>query len=397
MILSLSLSDLKADRLMSLCAVAAMTAVIAPLLLLFSLRYGILTSLEDNLKNSPANLEIRMLSGYELNQDFFDEMKADPDVGFIVGVTRALSLTSDLMGKGRVKTMVDTVPTAKGDPLFKFSKVADLKDARSCVLTASLASDLNVKEGDSVKLAISRTVDGSLQSTARSLTVTGVLKNAAAAGAHIYLTLDVITAMEDWRDGYEPLLFSDGSKPNTVRKTYSKARIYAKDLNSLERLSKKLRSRFNISDKSSEVDNIRAIASVLNFIFMTVALVSVTGGALSLGGLILSSASRKARAYSMLRLIGLQPRGVIALIALEDLILGALAFALSFILYSAGAFAFNSHFAAFVSEGAVICSLTPLHIVLAFLICELVCALLSLAVARFRVLSFTPAAALREI
>ncbi|MGN0909368.1 MAG: hypothetical protein ACI4NA_07075, partial [Succinivibrio sp.] len=76
MILKLALSDLKCDRLMSVCAAAAMTAVIAPLLLLFSLRYGIITSLEENLRNSPANLEIKMLSGYELDSGFFRQMRA---------------------------------------------------------------------------------------------------------------------------------------------------------------------------------------------------------------------------------------------------------------------------------------------------------------------------------
>ena len=256
MILKLALSDLKCDRLMSVCAAAAMTAVIAPLLLLFSLRYGIITSLEDNLRNSPANLEIKMLSGYDLDEGFFSKMRSDKDVGFVIEVTRALSLTSDIMGKGRVRTMVDTVPTGKGDPLFAFSKIPDLKGDGECVLTSQLASDLGVAKGGSVKIAISRTMNGERQSAARTFQVAGVLKNAAAPGLHAYLTLPVITAMEDWRDGYEPAIFSDGSKPNVKRTTFSKARIYASSIDSLEGLSKKLRARFNISDRTSEVENI---------------------------------------------------------------------------------------------------------------------------------------------
>ncbi len=397
MILKLAFSDLKCDRLMSVCAAAAMTAVIAPLLLLFSLRYGIITSLEDNLRNSPANLEIKMLSGYDLDEGFFSKMRSDKDVGFVIEVTRALSLTSDIMGKGRVRTMVDTVPTGKGDPLFAFSKIPDLKGDGECVLTSQLASDLGVAKGGSVKIAISRTMNGERQSAARTFQVAGVLKNAAAPGLHAYLTLPVITAMEDWRDGYEPPIFSDGSKPNVKRTTFSKARIYASSIDSLEGLSKKLRARFNISDRTSEVENIRAISRVLNFIFLTVALVSVAGGAVALGGLILSSASRKARAYSMLRLIGLPGSGVCALIVIENLILGGIAFLLSLGLYGAGALAFNTHFSRAVSDGAVICSLTPTHLACALLLCEGLCALLALAAVRLRVLSFTPAAALREL
>jgi putative ABC transport system permease protein len=397
MILKLALADLKCDRLMSVCAAAAMTAVIAPLLLLFSLRYGIITSLENNLRNSPANLEIKMLSGYDLDEGFFRQMRADPDVGFVVEVTRALSLTSDIMGRGKVKTMVDTVPTAKGDPLFAFSKIPDLKDDGECAVTEQLASDIGVAKGGTIKVAISRTVGGVRQSAAKTFTVAGVVKNAAAPGYHAYLTLPVITAMEDWRDGYEPLIFSDGSKPNAQRKTFSKARIYASSIDTLESLSKKLRARFNISDRTSEIDNIRAVAGVLNFIFLTVALVSIAGGAVALGGLILSSASRKAKSYSMLRLIGLPGSGVCALIVIENLILGACAFCLSLALYAAGAFAFNTHFASAVSDGAVICSLTPMHLACALLLCEGLCVILALAAVRLRVLSFTPAAALREL
>ncbi len=397
MILRLAFSDLKCDRLMSVCAAAAMTAVIAPLLLLFSLRYGIITSLEDNLRNSPANLEIKMLSGYDLDEGFFDEMRKDKDVGFVIEVTRALSLTSDIMGRGKVKTMVDTVPTGKGDPLFAFSRIPDLAGDGECVLTQQLASDLGVEQGGSVKIAISRTIDGSRQSAAHEFKVAGILKNAAAPGLHAYLTLRVITAMEDWRDGYEPAIFSDGSKPNSKRTTFSKARIYASSIDTLENLSKKLRTRFNIADRTSEVENIRAVARVLNFIFLTVAIVSVAGGAVALGGLILSSASRKARAYSMLRLIGLPGSGVCALIVIENLILGGCAFLLSLGLYAAGALAFNTHFARAVSDGAVICSLTPAHLACALLLCEGLCAILALAAVRLRVLSFTPAAALREL
>ena len=59
MIFSLSLRSLNADRLMSLCIIMAMTAVIAPLLLLFSLRFGIISKAEHDLAANPNNLGIK--------------------------------------------------------------------------------------------------------------------------------------------------------------------------------------------------------------------------------------------------------------------------------------------------------------------------------------------------
>ena len=82
MILKLCLGDLRHEGLLSLCAVASLVAVIAPLLLLFSLRYGILSSMEHDLKANPLNLEIKMLQGYTLKEDFFKTLRADPHTAF---------------------------------------------------------------------------------------------------------------------------------------------------------------------------------------------------------------------------------------------------------------------------------------------------------------------------
>ena len=66
MICSLSLKSLCFDKLMSLSIMMAMTAIIAPLLLLFSLRYGIITKAEHDMFLKKAFLQkcekIRMLA-----------------------------------------------------------------------------------------------------------------------------------------------------------------------------------------------------------------------------------------------------------------------------------------------------------------------------------------------
>lgn len=58
----LALQDLWHDRIISFCIASSLVAVIAPLLLLFGLRFGIVSQLQDELANDPRNLEIRMLS-----------------------------------------------------------------------------------------------------------------------------------------------------------------------------------------------------------------------------------------------------------------------------------------------------------------------------------------------
>ena len=72
MIIKLALLSLRFEKLLTVSLTATMMAVIAPLLILFSLRYGIVSTLENNLKSSPVNLEIKLNTGYKLDESFFN-------------------------------------------------------------------------------------------------------------------------------------------------------------------------------------------------------------------------------------------------------------------------------------------------------------------------------------
>ena len=121
--LFLSLKSISFDKLMSLCIIMAMTAVIAPLLLLFSLRYGIVLKELSALENNPNNLEIKMLSGYELDNSFFKALSENPHTGFVIELTRALSLTCNLKSQNAFKANVEAIPTKDGDPLVLYSYI----------------------------------------------------------------------------------------------------------------------------------------------------------------------------------------------------------------------------------------------------------------------------------
>lgn len=396
MILSLSLADLKHERILSICAVAAMTAVLAPLLLLFSLRYGILSTLEHNLSSNPQNLEIRMLSGYKLSKPFFDDLRADPDVGFAVEMTRALSVSADISCNGKVKSGAECIPTAKGDPLLAFSKIADLSSEDEVVVSDAVASDMKGNIGDLIRVSISRIKDGQTQRSVHDFKIAGVLPSSLSSGYKLYLPLTVITAMEDFRDGYEPLIFSDGSYQNSARESFAKVRLYAKDIDSVKPLSEKLRSKYNIQDKLADIEELKALTRTLNFIFITIASVSVIGGALAVGGLIFSGISRKERALALLRISGFSNLGVVLMIVCENMILSTIAFIFSLLLYEAGSIAFAKYFSQALKDGTVVSMLTYGHIGTFFLSSLLLCALISVVITVCKVLPVAPAQAMRN-
>jgi putative ABC transport system permease protein len=90
-----------------------------PLLLLFGLRFGIVSQLQDDLANDPRNLEIRILSSGSYDQDWIDQLRKRPDVGFAIGQTRSLNTLADLqVDSSHFIENAEVIPTDIGDPLL---------------------------------------------------------------------------------------------------------------------------------------------------------------------------------------------------------------------------------------------------------------------------------------
>ncbi|MFU1952613.1 ABC transporter permease, partial [Bordetella avium] len=112
-------ADLRHDRLVSLCMVASLVAVIAPLLLLFGLKHGVISTMRDQLLNDPHNLEIRLLNSGSYDQTWVDALAQHPQAGFVIGLTRSLNTQADLLRSGaQFLENADVLPTASGDPLM---------------------------------------------------------------------------------------------------------------------------------------------------------------------------------------------------------------------------------------------------------------------------------------
>lgn len=157
MLWKLACSDLRKDRKVSFCVAVSIFAVVCPLMLLYSLRVGILQGIEDNLVNDPQNLEIRMIGNSSLNDDFFAWLGSDRRVSFSAPLTRSLSAVADLRGKKRILTGAEMLPTGNGDPLLRDIPVP--VSQHEAVLSAKAASYIGAAAGDTVEIVITRTVN----------------------------------------------------------------------------------------------------------------------------------------------------------------------------------------------------------------------------------------------
>ena len=77
--------------------IRSLMAVIAPLLLLFGLKHGVVSQLQDELLRDPRNLEVKMLSSGHYDQAWLERLQQRPDVGFAIGQTRSLNTQADLL------------------------------------------------------------------------------------------------------------------------------------------------------------------------------------------------------------------------------------------------------------------------------------------------------------
>ena len=398
MLFKLALRHLFFERMMTICQIAALACIMAPLLLLFSLRFGILTELHNKLMNDPKVLSLTLDMSYRLDSSFFENLAARPEVGFVVPQITALNALVDLKFPGAA-VRISVLPTKPGDPVVLSSNLSFEQPLGSdeAFISYNLAQLRGLKVGDVVTMVVSRTRNGVRESVRTSLKLRGIVAERFVNDDCLLLNLDLVNAIDDYRNGYNPVLLSDGSKVNTQPRLYAKFRLYAKDLVSVIPLYYYLvNQNLNVSSKVREIQNLKAVSHVLNFIYGVIALVSVAGGALALTGLVLSALRASKRNFVLLRLMGQGSTGIYGVVMIEGLFIATVGFALALTLYSIGAGIFNTYFGTILS-GSMISDLTYEHITLFFGATLLLVELIALSCAKFVFLKAHIADILREV
>lgn len=391
--------DLWFDRKVSLCIVASIIAVIAPLLLLFGLKNGVVTQLRDNLLSDPRNLEIRMLGNGNLDQPWIDALKAQPATGFVMPLTRSLNTQADLVKDSQhFAADAEIIPSAAGDPLLQ-GKVAPPQSAQDLVLSAAAAKKLQAKPGDTLQLVVVRKLDGNNERGRVTLTVSGVLDETAFGRPAALVTLDLLLAMEQFRDGAKMPAFGldTGTAATQTQPRFARARIYAKSLDDVAPLADWLQQRnIEVSTRARDIESVKAIDRVLSLIFAVIAWTAVIGCIASLIGAFLANIDRKRKDLALLRLLGFRRGYVGAYVMVQAALLTGIAFVVGYLAYLAGSSVFNRALGTNLADGAFVCHLENSHIALAFVSALLIATLVA-GIGGFRAIHIQPAESLREI
>ncbi|MBB3103013.1 ABC transporter permease [Azomonas macrocytogenes] len=399
LLIELAARDLWHDRKVSLCIVASLVAVIAPLLLLFGLKYGVVSQLQQELLNDPRNLEIRVLGNYDLDRAWFEQLAARTDVGFVMPLTRSLNTQADLMRDNqRFVANAEVIPTGAGDPLLGGTLAAPTA-IDQVLLSASAARKLEVKAGDRFRLLVLRKLDGENENGHLDVTVAGVLADTVFPRPAVLVSLDFLVAMENFRDGFAvPMLgFTTGKPLEKPRDRYARARIYARGLDDVAPIAAWLeQANIETNTRARDIESVKAISRVLGLIFAVIAWTAVAGCVASLAGAFLANIDRKRKDLALLRLLGFRRGATGFYVIVQAALLTCLAFGLGYAAYFVGSLIFNAALGANLADNAFVCRLENIHILLAFASALLI-AMLVAGVGGFRAIHIQPAESLRDL
>nr|WP_245174281.1 ABC transporter permease [Gallibacterium genomosp. 3] len=396
MLSKLASRDLFYDRKVSFCIIASLIAVIAPLLLLFSLKYGVVSQLRNQLLNDPRNLEIKIVGNLNLSQQWFQWIESQPEVQFVIPLTRSLNTIVDLRGKNnRFIADVEILPTKQGDPFVQHL----LPNQHSIILSALAAEKLKINIGEQIELLATRTYENNIEKGILSFTVVDIIPETRFPRAAAFVDLNILLGIEDFRDGLQTALFPtmQGDSPAQTRTTFARARIYAKTLDDVLPLAQKLREKnIDIRTEAKAIENVKAIDSVLETIFTVIAGTSIIGCLLSLIGAFLANIDRKRKEIAILRLLGFQATSVVSYLILQAIILSSISFILSYLFFLVGSQLFNQKLTSHLMETYFVSSLQPIHLLIAFTISFILAGIVA-AIGAIRALKIQPAESLRDV
>ncbi|SDG37376.1 putative ABC transport system permease protein [Pseudomonas benzenivorans] len=386
--------DYRADGRLSACAVLALVAVLAPLLVLFGLKFGLITSLTERLERDPGVREIVPLGGGRFSAEAIAELAARADVAFALPRTRQIAATAELSAGDRGVT-VEMIPTAAGDPLVAPALLP--LPADGVLLSQRAAEKLGVEAGDRLSAAFGRQVDGRPEYQRTDLLVVGVLPLGAFPRDALFASLSLLEAAEDYRDGLAvPALGWPGrSEAQRSARVYPGFRLYAAGLEDVERLRRYFAARnLEVATQAQAIAQLRSLSRNLSLVFWIIASLALGGAFAAMTASALAAVERKRRALSVLRLLGFSSTALVAFVVLQALYTGVFGLILAWGLYGAAELGLNRLFQQ--TPGEYACSLLFGHYLLA-LLATLLCSSLAAASGGWRAARIEASEGLRDV
>lgn len=399
-IIRLALRDYFHERLLSACAVMGLAAVLAPLLVLFGVKSGIINTMSDRLIQDPRNREIAPVGSGRYGADWFSAMRGRPDVAFVIPQTRSIAASMILYNKDATHprtVAVSLIPTAEGDPLLaQYGHIPGVNT--QVVLSEPAARKLHVKTDKRIIGQVGRSIAGVKQQVAVNLQIAAVLPLEAFAREAAFVRLELLEATEDYRDGRGSKIFGWPGQPRPAGpRVYPSFRLYAASIYDVGKLRDVLMDQnLEVYTKVEDIETVKSLDRSFNLIFSLIAVVAVLGYFASMVSNVLANVNRKSRYLGISSLIGFSTGSIIWYPILQSIATSLLGFLSAVILYGLVASLINGLFAEYLSAGEYVCRLAAGHMLIALAL-TLALAILASAYGAFRVSRIEPSEVIREV
>ncbi|MBQ8517806.1 MAG: ABC transporter permease [Akkermansia sp.] len=180
-------------------------------------------------------------------------------------------------------------------------------------------------------------------------------------------------------------------------RAFSRIRLYARGLDDVEPLVQHITARgYHAEGNIAGIRRVQELNAQLEILFTLLAVICVTGAAISLALNLFNGVLKRRRDYAILATLGFSRATLTCFPICESLLLTLLSIGLSFFLFHGMAHAISVLFAAEIETGENLCFLSPAHHALV-LGCGIAIGLLAAVCAAVNVLRTQPSTAIREM
>lgn len=397
-IVRLSFRDYSHEWRMSGCFILALASVLAPMMILFGLKFGIVSTMLDQLIENPSNREIKPVGSGRYNDAWIDRFRDRADVEFIIPKTRALAATIQLKSNTANRILsTELLATAAGDPLFTRSTRFP-QDYNQVILSQSAAKRLNVNLGDEIDASLARQFQGKRERVHLPIKVIDIADVSVTSRNVAFVSLDLLIASELFKDGRAVKALSwGGDSESSTERIYPSFRLYARSIYDVEKLVNDLEKEgAKIKANVAEIATVQSIDQNLTVIFWIIACVGAVGFSFSLGASLWANVDRKRKELSVLRLVGFKSGRIVMFPVLQSFYTAILGWLLAVLVYLGFEHLINFFLAPRLNLDRALCFLLTEHFLWALGLTVLV-AISAAILGGARAAGIEPSEGLREI
>lgn len=293
----------------SLALTVGVVAAAVPLMLLLSIRTGIVGQLRGELEAYVSSRALVSIGQPIVKWADIVALRAREDVAFAVPQTRLLTASAVLHVPGGANVVVDLLPSGPGEPLVRKWRDGII------ALSPEAAREARARNGDKIELIFDRiTADGVTERATVTRIFSATINLNDSGRRFALLDLETLVASEIFREDDSVATFDqarDRARYSLSSRLYSGVRVFARDLDAVEGIRAFLLTRGIETDgRIDEIRLVRRLDSGLSIIIAVIAGLGTLGLCLSLAAAQWAWVERKRLDLSYLRLLGMAPASV---------------------------------------------------------------------------------------